>query len=144
MIVMEILRARPYLGLIIIGLITFTVVFVFLRQKKTHYRELELGGVTYRLEIADTPAKRAEGLMGRKRLDENEGMLFIFPTKGKHSFWMYNTLIPLDIIWLDGDWNVVHVEKNVPPCESANPIKCPSYRPDKPAKYVVELNANTF
>jgi len=109
-------------------------------RSKTKYKTLLIDKKEYKLEIADTPQKREKGLMERDFLPENEGMIFIFPKEGHYSIWMYKTKIPLKIIWLDSNWEVVHVEENVPPCEETNPFKCPSYTPPKPARYVVEIN----
>ncbi|MFH1586781.1 MAG: DUF192 domain-containing protein [Candidatus Diapherotrites archaeon] len=89
------------------------------------------------VEVADTPDKRSLGLMFRESLGGNEGMLFIFPNEGIYPFWMKNTLIPLDMIWVNGDMKIVHIEHAVP-CVTET---CPSYRPANPAKYVVEVNA---
>ena len=128
--------------LIAISIVCFFTVLatLFLWYSKTKYKNLEIDGKVYNLEIADSIAKRAKGLMGRKKLGENEGMLFIFPNEAKHSFWMYKTLIPLKMIWLNSDWEIVHIEKNAPPCTEENPLKCPSYSPSKPAKYVIEIS----
>ena len=90
------------------------------------------------VEIAETSAERMKGLMNRESLDENSGMFFIFDKEKEYSFWMKNTLIPLDIIWLNKDMEIVHIEKNVQPCEED---PCQRYTPSKPAKYVLELNA---
>jgi len=94
------------------------------------------------VEVAQTSKKRAKGLMYRETLGEDEGMLFIFPSEAKHTFWMANTYIPLDIIWIDKDMNIVYIEENAPPC--TQPIKlqnlCKLYEPETPAKYVVEVN----
>lgn len=95
---------------------------------------------TVRVEIADTPAKRQLGLMFREELRPSEGMVFIFEAPGYFPFWMKNTLIPLDMLWLDADRRVVSIAHAVPPCE-ADP--CPSYPPDPgtTALYVVEVVA---
>ena len=98
------------------------------------------GGRTCRLEIADTPRSRQEGYMHRARVGEDEGMIFIFPEPGFHPFWMKNTLVPLDIIWMDEAFRVVHLETNVPPCK-ADP--CPSYGPLRKARYVLELQGGS-
>jgi uncharacterized membrane protein (UPF0127 family) len=76
--------------------------------------------------------------MYRDQLREGTGMLFFFPATGDYPFWMKNTLIPLDLIWIDESHKVVHVAGNVPPCK-ADP--CPSYPPNAPARYVLELAA---
>ena len=90
------------------------------------------------VEISDSETSRAKGLMFRESLPDKTGMLFIFPAEGLYSFWMKNTLIPLDIIWLDKDLRVVYIESFVPPCKSYD---CPSYTPQTEAKYVLEVNA---
>lgn len=90
------------------------------------------------LEIADTDDSRARGLMFRKELPANSGMLFIFPQDGIYSFWMKNTLLPLDMIWLDNDLRVVDIKSFVPVCRSYD---CPSYTPVSQARYVLEVNA---
>ncbi len=92
----------------------------------------------YEVEIADDPMERARGLMFRQNLDEDKGMLFVFENSGKHSFWMKNTLIALDIIWIDERGKILHISQNTPPCESDF---CPSYAPEEPSKYVLEVAA---
>ena len=89
------------------------------------------------IEIAESSEERSKGLMYRESLDENAGMLFIFEEEKEYSIWMKNTLIPLDIIWINKDLEIVHIEKNVQPCKED---PCKIYKPDKPAKYVLELN----
>ena len=95
-------------------------------------------GVQVRAEVVDTPPAVERGLMFRESLPPNEGMLFVFEQTGVYPFWMKNTLIPLDIIWLDEDWRIVSIAAAVPPCR-ADP--CPTYPPAGPARYVVEVNA---
>ncbi len=78
--------------------------------------------------------------MHRTGMGDDAGMLFIFETAAsRRTFWMKNTLIPLDMIWLDDTWTIVHLEQGVPPCK-ADP--CPSFGPKTRAStYVIELNA---
>ncbi|MDD5750807.1 MAG: DUF192 domain-containing protein [Candidatus Pacebacteria bacterium] len=96
--------------------------------------------VCFEAEIAKTGIAQAKGLMFRKSLGEREGMLFVFKNEGFHSFWMKNTLIPLDIIFLDKNKKVVQIIKAAQPCQSE---KCPSYRNQQPSQYVLEINAGT-
>ena len=85
------------------------------------------------VEIANTPKMRSLGLMYRKKLGEQEGMLFIFPDEEKRSFWMKNTYVPLDMIFISSDGKVLHIVKNAVPL-TETPRKC-----DDPAKYVLEI-----
>ncbi len=89
----------------------------------------------FNCEIADTPVKRARGLMFRESLDENRGMLFIFPDEKNHSFWMKNTLISLDIIFINQDKQIVGIVENAEP-ENSQQLKV-----DRPSKYVLEIKS---
>jgi hypothetical protein len=91
-------------------------------------------------EVADTPVKQASGLMFRDRLAPDRGMLFVFEKAGAWSFWMKNTKIALDILWLGPDKRIVYIEKDVPGCRQD---PCPEYKPNKEALYVLELPAGT-
>lgn len=99
-------------------------------------------GVTIRAELADTLPKRVKGLMFRESLPANHGMLFTFSEEQEWSFWMKNTRMSLDIIWIDKTKKIVHVERNVPICTRTDD-GCPNYQPVSPALYVLELAAGT-
>jgi hypothetical protein len=74
--------------------------------------------------------------MFRESLPDRTGMLFLFTDGAPHRFWMKNTMIPLDMIWMDGDGRVLFVSANTPPCK-ADP--CPNFGPDVPAASVLEI-----
>lgn len=95
-------------------------------------------GFQVQLEVATDDATRAQGLMFRESLPAGRGMLFLFRESTTHPFWMKNTLIPLDMIWMDAEGRVVEIEKNVPPCQVEN---CPSFGGKYPSSYVLELAA---
>ena len=100
-------------------------------------------GSTIQAEIADTPFKRATGLMYRDHLKKDHGMLFVFGQPHAWSFWMKNTKIALDLIWLNDKKRVVHIERNVPICTKTDD-SCPQYRPNsEDAVYVLELAGGT-
>ncbi len=100
-------------------------------------------GITIHAEIADTPLKRSVGLMYRDRLKKDHGMLFFFSQAQAWSFWMKNTKIALDLIWLDGKKRVTHIERNVPICTKTDD-SCPQYRPNSDdAIYVLEIAGGT-
>ncbi len=87
------------------------------------------------IEIADDDLKREQGLMYRRQMELNHGMLFIFEDEDFRSFWMKNTYLPLDILYLDASRKILKIHENV---ATLNEQSIPS---DAPAKYVVEVNA---
>ena len=97
-----------------------------------------VNGNCFQVELARTETERDRGLMYRTELDKNKGMLFIFDNEGIYPFWMKNTVIPLDMLWIDGNGKVVFIAQNVQPCKT---LICPSVFPTGSAKYVLELSA---
>ena len=93
-------------------------------------------GFVVSVEVAADDELRAQGLMYRDRLRPGTGMLFFFPQEGEYPFWMKNTRIALDMIWIDSAKRIVHVAHDVPPCEIED---CPSYPPNAKALYVLEV-----
>ena len=87
------------------------------------------------IEIADNDYERETGLMYRKTMEEKKGMLFIEDKLKPQSFYMRNTLIPLDIIFIDNLFKIVSFQKN------AKPLDETSLPSEKPAKYILEINA---
>jgi len=87
------------------------------------------------IEIADNDYERETGLMHRKSMEEKKGMLFFSKRLEPQSFYMKNTLIPLDIIYIDDQYKIVSFQKN------AKPLDETSLRSEKPAQYVLEINA---
>lgn len=93
-------------------------------------------GVSFVVEIADSPGEHAQGLMFRESLPEGRGMLFVFEESAPRTFWMKDTKIPLDMVFLDENGTVVEVKDGVLPC-AEDP--CQQYR-SKPARFVLEVN----
>lgn len=87
------------------------------------------------IEVADNDAMRARGLMYRKTLPTNGGMLFIHDYEQIQSFWMKNTYIPLDMIFADSNYEIITIHHNTSPMKEWN------YSSTEPAQYVVEVNA---
>ena len=94
----------------------------------------------FNVEIADDFAERANGLMYRESLDEGAGMLFIFEEADRHAFWMKNTLISLDMFWLDESGTILHLESDVPVCTRKDD-GCPRYQSPHKSLQILELNA---
>lgn len=105
---------------------------------------LSINNIEYQVKVVSKPEDLQQGLMFTKDLPENQGMLFEFPETQIRTFWMKNTLIPLDIIFIDQNKQIINIAANTPPCQEIDPqqINCPTYSSTKPAKFVLELNAN--
>jgi len=91
------------------------------------------------VEIAETDQEKALGLMHRKEIPDNFGMLFIYPGEDFRGMWMKNTLVSLDLIFLNSQKEIVEIFNNVPPCVKD---PCKSYISGEKAKYVLELKGN--
>ncbi len=124
------------IGLVILGVIIYFLTGLFHGYTKRPQICLS-SGMCFDIEVVDTPASRQQGLMYREFLPEWSGMLFIFEESDLHMFWMKNTLIPLDMLWIDENFNVVNI-LTAQPC-TVNP--CSTYNPWTSAKYVLEINA---
>ncbi len=94
-----------------------------------------VGSTPFSVEIAETDEEKARGLMNRESLPENSGMWFIFDRPVRESFWMKDTLIPLDIIFVGEDMRIVHIKENAVP-KSLEMISSST-----PYMYVLEINA---
>jgi len=105
-------------------------------EKQTVLIDNGVEQIKVKAEIADTPEKRGLGLMYRDKLKETSGMFFVFDNEGTYSFWMKNTLIPLDIIFISGNFEIVDIIKAEPCTEDP----CEKYEPEKSAKYILEVN----
>ena len=115
------------------------------KLKQTVYDFQKEGELTFRnstgeflskidVEIADDEESRSTGLMYRAKMGEDQGMFFIFPYESYQSFWMRNTVLPLDIIFVNSRLEIVNIRKNAKPFDES------SYSSEGVAQYVVEVN----
>lgn len=109
-------------------------------ENPANFLKVQVGEQSWQVEIADDDRSRHRGLMFREILEDNKGMLFVFDESRRHSFWMKNTLIPLDIIWISEDKKVTDIQ-TLQPCKTEI---CESYQPETNAKYVLEVGAGKF
>lgn len=125
-------------------LLLLSLVFIFfvfynvLKKAKITPVSFPQHNLNIQAEVAKNAYQLTKGLMFRKSLDEDKGMLFIFPNEAVRSFWMKNTKIPLDIIFISKDKKIMDIKENFLPCQQTF---CPSYKSSSPAKYVLEINA---
>lgn len=101
---------------------------------------VKIKGLHINVTLAKTPDELTKGLSIKNSLKEHEGMLFIFDTPKKSSFWMKDMKFPIDIIWIHPNTTIVHIEKNLQPCISF--LICTSYPPNDLSQYVLEVNAH--
>ncbi len=98
---------------------------------------VELKGHRYSIEFAEDDSAREYGLMNRTEMAADHGMLFVLENDEPRAFWMKNTKIPLDMIFIDKDRKVVSIKHDAPPCITA---RCPAFASEGPVRYVLELN----
>ena len=109
---------------------------------KYETKQINLGGKTITVEIADTEKKREHGLMFRENMPQNHGMLFIFDYEQPLNFWMKNTYIDLAIGYFDKDRTLVDIQEMK--STSVMTVDFPTYPSKKPAQYALEMNSGWF
>lgn len=142
-------------------LIALTIVIFLIASSQSHATELQsnnntsagvtdffpnyqkttisIDGFNVSMAIASTDEQRIRGLSGLEKMNENEGMVFLFDEPSKQGFWMNKMNFPIDIIWLDTNSKVVHIEKKLEPCKIF--LACPVYNPQVDSLYVIELRS---
>lgn len=98
---------------------------------------LTVNGHKLTAEVAHTDPARSQGLMHRRMLPENRGMLFVFPTVARHAMWMMNTYVPLSVAFIDEHGLIINIEDMKPHTQDSHPAA-------KPAKYALEMNLGWF
>lgn len=134
-VVTALARKRFLLPLLVLVLVFLVGLLVWV-EADHGIATTNIGQQGYRLEVVKEPAERQKGLSNRDSLAQDGGMLFIFDRPDTYCFWMKDTRIPLDMVWLDSNLKIVHIERYVQP--NSYPQK---FCPGTPAFYVVELPA---
>ena len=103
---------------------------------------IKVDNTVLEVQIADNESRRIRGLMFQDQLPFDQGMIFVFDEPGVYSLWMLNMQFSLDMIWFDENGNIVHIEQNIPPCETPTEIMaCQSIIPSGEALYILEVTA---
>ena len=98
---------------------------------------IDINGKKIRVEVANTEKLRKQGLMHRKKLSDNVGMIFVYDTARLTAMWMKNTLIPLSVAFVDGDGVIINIEK-------MEPLDLTPHKSHSPAKYALEMRRGWF
>ncbi len=127
--------------IIILILLSLAAYLLFFNKTgPTDQINLQIKNKTYNLEIARSLNQKSQGLSNRTSLCSNCGMIFVYQSESYYPFWMKDTLIPLDMIWLDKEGRVVTIHTATPQPDTSLPdLKL--YQNSKPARYIIELNA---
>lgn len=125
-------------------LIIIMAAIAFFAQRPTLFfsetaRTLTLQNTVFQVEEVKSEGDRRTGLSGLERLPKDGAMLFVFDAPGRHCIWMKDMRFALDIVWLDSDKRVIHIKENAAPASYPE-----RFCPDRPAQYVLELNAGTI
>jgi len=129
-------KSKNYFILVVVIFVFFFFLLSTRVGDKDQIRRACFNDACFNLEIAETFESRALGLMFREHLADDQAMFFIFSEAGNYGFWMKNTLIPLDIIWLNESLEIVFIKHQAQPCQDE---LCPVFKPAVSAKYVLEI-----
>ncbi|MFP4118028.1 MAG: DUF192 domain-containing protein [Candidatus Woesearchaeota archaeon] len=130
-----------------IGLIVVILLILAISSSSMDKRDVEnaddanrvcIEDTCFDVDVANSLEERKKGLMEKKELDEDKGMLFIYDEPGFHSFWMKNNHIPLDIIWIDKNLEIIYIFEDAQPCEEE---PCPLMNPSRESYRVLEINS---
>jgi len=130
------------IGYLIIILIISVLIYLKFPRKVTKTIDQKIGNQNFLLEIADNPYLQAKGLSGRSKLCSNCGMLFIFNWETIQSFWMKDTMIPLDMMFINKNGQITDIYTATPQPGKSD-FQLTLYQSTLPSIYVIELNANT-
>ncbi len=118
--------------------IVVTIIFVFnLKNKTSSIPVLHLNNKEIPLVVVDTPETRERGLSGRENLSEYSAMFFVFDRPDRYAFWMKDMNFPIDIIWLDEKFKIIHIESAIFPQTYPK-----TFEPTEKNLYVLETNAH--
>ncbi len=106
----------------------------FFYSMREYAPQITVDGNTFTVQVSDEQAERRQGLSGQAALENDEGMIFIFPENGRHGFWMKDMNFSIDIIWIDENFRVVHLEEMISPSTYPD-----SFVPSVDARYVLEI-----
>lgn len=125
-------KTKIYINIfVVVGVIIVAILMTM------HYpSKLVMGGKTYIVDVSDTSYTQSRGYSGREPISSNEGMIFVFDKVDKHGFWMKDMKFAIDIVWMDENYVINHIEKSVTP-ETYPKV----FVPNEPAKYVLEVSA---
>ncbi len=138
-----IIKVLLILTIIVFVVIGFVIVAILNNNKNSagSSKAINVNNRIFKVDVAETDLEKTMGLMYRKTLPENEGMFFIFDRSGVYTFWMANTFVDMDILWIDENMQVAYIQKNAKSCPDPTKTTCNIYNPKISAKYVLEINA---
>jgi uncharacterized membrane protein (UPF0127 family) len=131
------MKKKLLMIIIVIILILIPIAVYLFKTAPPEGNAVVIGHITIPVEIADSPDEWARGLMFRTYLNPSMGMLFIFDKSETHQFWMKNTLIPLDMLFINEKKEIISIE-TATPCHQD---PCMAYGPQEATLYVLEINS---
>jgi len=132
------IKKMEIISIVLLVVIVAVGAIFFSSKNKKSFVEFPSHNLKIEVELAENIVAQAKGLMFRKSLAPNSGMLFVFSDELQRTFWMKNTKIPLDLLFISADKKTVEIKENFEPCQENN---CPTYHSQVAAKYVLEVNA---
>ena len=123
---------------IVLAFLIASLLFLFYMKFNSDANKVCFDKDCFKVEVVSSQDELTNGLMFRESLNKNSGMLFVFPEENFYSFWMKDTLIPLDIIWINSDKEIVFIKHNAQPCLEND---CENFTSNEKALYVLEINS---
>ncbi|MFQ5620311.1 MAG: DUF192 domain-containing protein [Candidatus Nanoarchaeia archaeon] len=117
--------------------VSLVLLLVLVACSVAYEGKVTISGEEFLVEVADTHDEQLEGLMYRTSMPSNAGMIFVYDEVSPKAFWMKNTLIPLDMLFIDENFRIAKIHRNVQPCVTEY---CEQYAVKEPVQYVLELN----
>lgn len=126
---------------LVIGVAIIILFFILYYSYRPLIPKLQINNQVFTTELAITDAEKQQGLSGRTELKQNHGMLFVYQSKGRYSFWMHDMLIPLDFIWIDNN-RIVDLDEHVEPPTVTGRVM--TIEPNEPVDRVFEVPSGTI
>lgn len=141
---MKNIRVRAFGAILCVGVVMVAALYVYFRNSSPQHALVTIRDVEFFLDVADTPSEWQKGLSGRTSVPENGGMAFVFREARNYHFWMKDTLVSLDIVWIAND-HIIDLDSRIPvPTPGTKDTDLSVYTAQSKSSLVLEIPAGTI